>query len=157
MSSYVNFYLRVNDSFAPIGSYSRSSEMYQVMNYYCPYGKIWAFTPGKLLDIIKEFTNKANRMKEERKEDEKRCEMIMQANNPLNEKMEAVYEIESNFEEMDLSIQELEFAADTLRVFYNMIDDFRYCGSSGTFSNDYNHYIYAGVEALGSLENVTLE
>lgn len=150
MSSYVNFYLRVNDSFAPIGSYSRSSEMYQMMQTRCPYEKIAALTSSDLLDVIHEFENKINRMKEVRKADEKRCEMIMQANNSLDEKLQAIEDIESNFTDMDDYIEENQFAADTLRVFCHMIDEFRYTD----FSNDFNHCIYAGIEAAGDLESV---
>ncbi len=154
MSSYVNFYLRVNDSFAPLGSYSRSSEMYQAMQARCPYEKIAALTSNDLLDIIHGFEDKINHMKEVRKADEKRCELIMQANNPLDEKLQAVDDIESNFADMDDFIEELQFAADTLRVFRNMIEEFKYTDSSNKFSNDFNHYIYAGIEATGDLESV---
>ena len=152
MSSYVNFYLRVNDSFAPIGSWSRSSELYQAMQNRCPYEKICAFDGADLMDIVRDLEDKISRMKKVRESDEKRCQMIMQANNSIDEKMEAINEIESNFDEMDSFIEEVQFAADTLRVFYNMIDDFKF--SDGKFSNDCDHYIYAGIEACGNLESV---
>ena len=153
MSSYVNFYLRVNDSFAPIGSWSRSSELYRAMEDYCPYEKLCAFDSATLMDVIHNLEDKIDRMKEMRKFDENRCQMIMQANNSIDEKLEAIYNIESNFEEIDSSIEETAFAADTLRVFYNMIEDFRF-SDDGKFSNDYNHYVYAGIEANGDLESI---
>ena len=90
MSSYVNFYLRINDLFVPIGSYSRSSEMYQTMYHYCPYGKIKALTKENLYEVINDLETRAQRIKDFRAADEKRCDMIMQANNALEEKMEDV-------------------------------------------------------------------
>jgi len=146
MSSYISFFVRVNDTFAPIGSWSRNSEMYQAMQDWCPYEKIRAFSFNDLMNVVKELEDKA------READEKRCQMIMQANNSVEEKMEAVNEIESNYEEMDSFIEEVQFAADTLRVFCNMIDDFKFAEIK--FTNDYNHYIYAGIEVCGTLEEV---
>ena len=151
MSSYVNFYLRINDLFVPIGSYSRSSEMYQTMYHYCPYGKIKALTKENLYEVINDLETRAQRIKDFRAADEKRCDMIMQANNALEEKMEAISDIMSGFNEMDTNIKEVSFSVDTLRVFSNMIEEFSY---NNKFSNDYNHYLYAGIEADGTLENI---
>lgn len=152
MSSYVNFYLRINDLFVPIGSYSRNSKMYQTMYHYCPYGKIKALTKENLYEIINnDLETRIQNIKDFRAADEKRCEMIMQANNTLEEKMEAISDIMSGFDEMDTDIEELSFSADTLRVFSNIIEEFSY---NNQFSNDYNHYLYAGIEADGTLENI---
>lgn len=151
MSSYINFYLRINDTFAPIGSYSRSSEMYQEFSNWIPYEKIRALTSNDLSEAISHFEEQARRLRDAKENDKKRCEMIMQANNPLSEKMDAIYEIESSYDEIDESINELQFAADTLRVFWNMVDDYKYYHK---FDNDADHYIYAGVEASGDMESI---
>lgn len=151
MSSYVNFYLRINDLFVPIGSYSRSSEMYQIMDHYCPYGKIKPLTKDSLYKIINDLEDRKQKIKDFRIANEKRCDMIMQANNTIEEKMEAISSIMSGFNDMDTDIEELSFSADTLRVFSNMIEEFSY---NNKFSNDCNHYLYAGIEADGTLENI---
>ena len=151
MSSYVNFYLRINDLFVPVGSYSRSSEMYQIMYHYCPYGKIKALTQENIYEVINDLESKVQKIKDSRAVGEKRCEMIMQANNTLEEKIKAISDIMSIFNEMDIDIEELSFSTDTLRVFSNMIEEFSY---DNKFSNDYNHYLYAGIEAEGTLENI---
>lgn len=155
MSTYLNFYLRVNNNFIPLGDYSRScSVMYNVVNNDVPYEKIRAITSEDLKGYINKLTEAAGRIQKMKESDEKRIELIMNAaNTPLEEKMEYVNEIQSNFMEMDELIKEYSFAADTLRVFLNMIDMFRYKDEL-YFDNDYNHYIYAGIEARGNMESI---
>ncbi len=155
MSSYANFYLRMNDSFAPIGCYSRNSEIYKAVDDFCFYGQIRAFTIEKLNEIINNLESKINNIRKQDKIDEQHCQMIMQAaNNSIEAKMEAIYNIESNREERNEYVEELEFAADTFRVFLNMIDDFKYSSLNQNFSNDSNHYIYVGIEACGDLGSI---
>ena len=157
MSSYVNFYLRINDNFAPIGSYSRSSSMYQAMSNVVPYEKIVALRPNQITEVIHNLEESAARMRKVKENDRAMCDKIMNtANNSIEDKLSAIAEIESNFDEMDSYIEEVNFAADTLRVFLNMIDDFRYSDEC-RFDNDYFHYIYAGIESYGRMEDVADE
>ena len=157
MSSYVNFYLRVNDKFAPIGSYSRSTEMYKAVSSQLPYEKIRALTAGDLMLYIRDLENAADNVKIVCERDRSHISLIMNAENTsLDEKLDTVDDIEENCRECEDYISELMFAADTLRVFYNMIDEFKYYNESG-FTNDAEHYIYAGIEAYGNLESVVGE
>lgn len=154
MSSYVNFYLRMNNSFAPIGSYSRSNEIYQAIQHAVPYEKITPLTSRAFDEMIRELESKAQKMADAKKRDQERIALIMNAaNTSLDEKLSAVAEIESNFADMDEYISDVNFAADTFRVFLNIIDDVRY--SDNTYmDNDCDHYIYAGIEAYGRMEDV---
>ena len=153
MSSYVNFYLRVNDTFAPIGSYSRNNKMYEYMDCYCPYEKIRPFTVDDFIEIINSLKDNKHNIKQARKTEKKHYTAIIQANNSVEEKLNALYESESSLKEMDKEIAEINFTINTLQIFCNMIDDFKY--STSDFSNDYNHYIYAGIEACGDINSVT--
>lgn len=154
MSSYVNFYLRINENFAPIGSWSRSNQMYQVWQHILPYEKIMPLTYSRISDMIYELETSAARMKEAKTKDEASIKMIMDAaNTSLEEKLNIVADIQSNFEDMDQYIDEINFTADTLRVFLNMIEDFKY-SDEVVFDNDADHYIYAGIEAYGRIENI---
>ena len=153
MSSYVNFYLRVNDKFAPIGSYSRSSEMYQTVSRAVPYEKITALKSRDISSLIRRLEESAEDIQKTNEKGKSRISLIMNAENtPLNDKLAAVEEMELSCEAADEYISEITFAADTLRVFLNMIEDFKY--SDSPFENDADHYIYAGVEACGNLESV---
>lgn len=157
MSSYVNFYLRINNNFAPIGSWSRSSQLYQHIHYNIPYEKIKPLTIEELEKIIYELDKDKQKFEKMKIEDEYRINRIMNAENtPLKDKLNAVADIESCFEDIDNTIKEYEYAIIALRIFGEMIDDFHY-SSEITFDNDYNHYIYAGIEAYGRIENIVDE
>ena len=156
MSSYLNFYARANNIFIPLGSYSRSSQMYQEINNSVPYEKIRAIKSQDLKDYINDLKESECRIQKMKQEDEQRIQLIMSAaNSSLQEKMEYVEEIQANFMEMDALIEEYVSAINTLQVYLDMIDQFRY--SSMYFDNNYEHYIYAGVEANGDMESIVGE
>lgn len=154
MSSYVNFYIRVNKSFIPIGSYSRSNPIYRAINQMLPYEKITALTSekiGKVIDEIKEEIEELEKLKEK---DKQTCDKILSmVGNSVEEKMASIYSIEAEDENIDYELEELKYSKNILQVYLDMIDEIHY--SEGyVMDNDYNHYIYAGVEAYGSMEDI---
>lgn len=152
MSSYVNFYLRINDLFISLGSWRRSSEMYQALRSESPYGKIRSFSYKDLLEIATDLNDKIDHLKEMKENDENQCQMILQANNSLDEKMEAINEIRNNSEEIDSIIKEVGITVATLHVFCDMIKEYKY--NSVKLSNDCDHYVYVGIDANGDLESI---
>lgn len=154
MSSYVNFYIRVNKSFIPIGSYSRSSSLYQAISQMLPYEKIIALTSekiGRVIDKIEEEIEAFEKLKEK---DKQTCNKILSMiGNSVEEKMASIYSIEAEDENIECELEELKYSKNVLQVYLDMIDEIHY--SDGyVMDNDYNHYIYAGVEACGSMENI---
>lgn len=154
MSSYVNFYIRVNKSFIPIGSYSRSSSLYQAINQMLPYEKITALTSekiGRVIDEIKEEIEELEKLKEK---DKQTCDKILSmVGNSVEEKMASIYSIEAEDENIDYELEELKYSKNILQVYLDMIDEIHY-SERYVMDNDYNHYIYAGVEAYGSMEDI---
>ena len=70
MSSYVHFFVRKNDVFAPIATYGRSSKIYYAFDQFAPYGKIRALTASNLrvadseyLDRAEDFENQIREIK----------------------------------------------------------------------------------------------
>ncbi len=155
MSSYINFYLRVNDNFAPIDSYSRSTELYQAISGNLPYEHIRAYTQADILEWIRTLEGQKERYEETKRQNEKRCSRVMEAKNtPLVEKIQYTEDIDDMNEELDRFIKEIEYTIHTLQIFRSMIDEYKWVDNEDSFKNDYNHYIYAGIEANGTLENV---
>ena len=158
MSAYVNFYLRVNDNFAPIGSFSRSSVIYEMTNSDLPWEKMKPIKKSTLDDWVKDIETKSQHLAKMKKENEDKCAQIMTiANNPLEEKLDAVASIERDCDEINECIEECTCAIHTFLCFYDMIEDYQYSGDEDQFENDYNHYIYAGIEVSGKLENVAAD
>ena len=153
MSSYVNFYLRVNENFAPIGSFSRNNEVYQYIYISVPYGKIRPITHHDFSEFIKNINQdigKYEKYKLDQQEEIRRAMSL--TDRPIDEIMEYVHKVEFTIQEEDKIISELKYAQDVFIVYQNMIDDARY--SDLHFDNDCDHYIYAGVEACGRMEDV---
>lgn len=134
MSQYVNFYARhKGGQFVPIADYTRSTRVYQEMVSQIPYGKLKLLKREEIRDIVariragKEFStsqiDKCN----------KKIELIAKMNNSLEEKLDAIDELEENISEYEEELLEFESFATELFFIANM-----------TY-NDIE--IYAGIEA----------
>ena len=152
MSQYVNFYLRVNNNFAPIGDYCRSSLIYKTFCDKLPYEKIIRLTPLTL-------ENLSYRLEAEQRDIVKRIQILEQeikdiwaANNSLEEKCELVAETRDLIEEMQEIIKEYDSAVSLIYTFIGMINTYRY--SDVHFENDCEHYIYAGIESYGDIDSI---
>ena len=157
MSAYVNFYLRVNDKLAPIGSYSRSNMVYEITSHVLTWEKLIPITRQMLDNWRDEAEDKKQHVIDAKKADEKKCAQIMAANNSLDDKLDAVARIEEDYDEMDAFIDECSYTADFFCYLSNIIDDYQYSSDEAQFENDYNHYIYAGIEASGKIENIVAD
>ena len=159
MSAYVNFYLRVNENFAPLGSYSRSSQIYKIMGAYLPWEKIVALDVSTLQRFRSEVEDILHFTQKDKDRGIAKCKSIMDAaNTPLEEKLSAVANIEDNLKELDEYIEELNDAISIFSFFIGMIEDFKYYPSEYcSFKGDADHYLYAGIEAIGSIENIVEE
>ena len=154
MSSYVNFYIRINENFVPIGSYCRSSSLYRAINKMLPYEKITALTSekiGKVIEVIKEEIEDIKKIIEKNKQVHN--EIIAMTGNSVEEKLASIYSIEAENEEIEGELEDFEHSKHILQVYLDMIDEIHY-SEEYVMDNDYNHYIYAGVEACGSMENI---
>lgn len=153
MSSYANFYIRVNDKFAPIGTYSRSTDMYQNFYDILPYEKLVALTPLKLHDVILSTRKKISSFSEMINENQELRDQFLNAKNiSFEDKRIAVEEFNAGIRELEEEIENLQNVINYVRVLLNIIDDYKYSGIS--FENDYEHYLYAGIEACGKMDEI---
>lgn len=156
MSSYANFYIRVNDKFAPIGTYSRSTDMYQNFYSILPYEKLVALNPLKLHEVILTTRKKMSSFSETIKENQELRDQFLNAKNiSFEDKRVAVEEFNAAIHELEEEIDGLQNVINYVRVLLNIIDDYKYSGIS--FENDYEHYLYAGIEACGDIDEILNE
>lgn len=107
MSQYLSFFIRnKNSGFVPIGEYSRSTKVYDVVN--APYGKIRRFAK-------EEFDSVICRLKEEKevvnslvKFYNESVDFITKMNNSLVDKLDAVTEHLGYIEECNDSLADLD-------------------------------------------------
>lgn len=153
MSAYANFYIRINDTFAPIGEYCRNSEIYWAVQNHLAWEKIRPLNARSFDAMISTLSHEISDRQNSITSLEKKSALIMSAaNNSLDEKMAAIEYIQEDIKELENDIAEAKYAINVLHAYQSMIDSYRY--SDYAFENDADHYIYAGIEAEGTLENV---
>ena len=154
MSSYLNFYLRLNDTFVSIGNYSSNNFIYQIFKGYVPYEHISALTVNKINEIINDIKEEINSVKELQQKDKDTINLIMDAKNTsIDEKLHVVTEYKDTIAERDDYIENLKNTIRTLEVYYDMICEYHWYNEQN-FTNKHNEYIYAGIEASGNLESI---
>lgn len=152
MSQYVNFYVRVNDTLAPIADYSRNSYIYQLFGPILPYGKLAPLTldtlKGRIVQV-REDIDTNNKIIANYQQD---LAFVERCDAPLKEKREERASIKENIEEVEEILRELRYARNFVNFLGDMVDAAQY-GNPG-LDNDYNHYIYAGIECEGLMKYI---
>lgn len=148
MSSYLHFFLRSGDKFLPLATYGRGSEVYRTFGN-MPYGHVCALTNQTLDSIRAELREGLERSRHELDRIDARIAQIGQFSGSIDEKLEAIYAEEENFEEVRESIKEGECTDHFISFLYDILDEARY-GGEGI---DPEAYLYAGIEC----SNPTIE
>ena len=147
MSSYINFFIRIDDKFLPLSDFSRSSEIYQRLYNNVPYEKLRALTYNELDSIEDDIIEDKRKYTDLISEYKKEIELIATFNNSAEEKLEAINSTESMIKDIEESISELNYAQGWFNSLCRIIDS-----ASDYTDENYNHlidadkYIYAGVE-----------
>lgn len=154
MSQYLCVYLRMGDKFTPIGTYSRSNVIYQAFDHF-PYENIRAVKPTDLTKIMSHLREMAEDYNKALQKTLDSIDMIINAaNTPLEEKLDAIDNYQDYAEEIKQRIQEVQDAMGIVSTYEDIIDAYHYSEPEEKFENDYFHYLYAGIEAHGSMENI---
>ena len=158
MSSYINFYQRLDDKFIPIGSYSRNFTIYSVLQPIVPYGKIIPLTLSDFEEAQDDIKEDKKRYKELLAEEENTISLIMNAaNTDIGDKLAAVQNCKANIADIQEAIDEYDFANHILQFYTTLYEEYHYIPDNYKPTNDNNHYIYAGVDACGDLESMIAE
>lgn len=149
MSQYISFYLRCEDKFLPLMSFSRSTTLYQAFNdTYVPYGHIKPVTHHQLMLVAESLSNSESNMRQilVRREAEKA--LIPSFNNSTDEKLEAIEELDESIYEIKEELSSIEAAKTTVGVFADIIDEAKYHKDEATINGcSEENYLFVGVEA----------
>jgi len=155
MSQYINFYLRVNDKFVSLGSFSSHNAVYTALSDRVPYEKITAINKGILnagiveLDREKEINNKFL------KKNAERVALVADCKNSISEKMEEIDGLIREKDELEMENRRMDRAITYFEFLKDIIEDYTYDYNHGKgFCNNVAEYIYAGVEATGDMESI---
>ena len=141
MSAYIQFFIRHENMFMPIGIYSRNNLIYQYFDEYTPWEKIKPVTRG-LLDKIRDDINEdltATHKRYDRAKEMK--EWIATLNNSLEEKMEYIGNTEEVLGECCETIEQLTYTKHYLIFLDDIIESVEY-----EEYIDHKNYLYVGIE-----------
>ena len=149
MSQYIQFFIRHNDDFLPIGTYSRSSAIYQMGKFSVPYEAIRAIDSDTLNGWKRSAESEIEQIQECISTRKEFIEMTMQSNNPLDEKMEYVGDV---YNEIACMKEEIEDARDAIKYYefletlISEAEETKYNYNENGVHLDPAQYIYAGIE-----------
>ncbi len=141
MSSYIQFFVRNDEAFMPIGIYPRGSRIYQYFDEYTPWEKIKSVT-HPLLDKIRDdvnddilyFQKRYDRAREMK-------EYVATMNNSMDEKMEWIENIEATLSDCCEEIEKAEYVKHYLNFLDDIIESVEY-----EEHIEYKAYLYVGIE-----------
>lgn len=135
MSSYVHVFARKNDTFVELLCYCRSSELYSVLSPYAPYEKIAPLTKDILLGAKEELEKRLDTARRYNEEYKQTIAQIGSWSNTIEEKLDAINDLQQNISDRQEWIDELT-AATYIFAFLLTIDAPLYfgeeCGSDVT-------------------------
>lgn len=149
MSSYVNFYLKKDNVFCPLASFSRLTKYYQKFSPYLPYEKCAAITKDLLSSIKNEVILDTLMCNASIKEAEKMNEFLKNSNDPLESKVTFFLENNRSIrgEEMEKTdLENLSHFIDFLLIIIDEAEDYH------GYSINPEGYIYGGIECYDPTE-----
>lgn len=151
MSAYIHFFIRGGNQFYPIGTFCRSSEIYQI----CMengFGYVWEqitpITKEKLTYIDKAIANRLKETDENINDYEDMIASIAKMDNSIEEKMSAIMnskETIADFKETKEEILQAQGFINTLFDILEEAEDTKYDDDESRHI-DANKYLYVGIE-----------
>lgn len=141
MSAYIQFFVRNDEAFMPIGIYCRVNKIYQYFDEYTPWEKIKPITRpllNKIRDDINDdilyYQKRYDRAKEMK-------EYVAGMNNSMDEKMEWIENIESTLDDCTKEMEEAKYVKHYLNFLDDIIESVEY-----EEHIEYKNYLYVGIE-----------
>lgn len=155
MSQYINFYLRVNDKFVSLGSFSSHNAVYTALSDRVPYEKITAINKDILDAGIAELDKEKEINNTYLKKNAETMALVATFNNSVSEKMEEIDSLSHEKVELEIENRQIDVAIVYFAFLKDIIEDYEYDYKHDKgFYNDATEYIYAGIEATGDMESI---
>lgn len=149
MSQYIQFFIRCEDKFVPMCSYSRSNTIFKAFAYDMPYGKIAPVTEDILRVSHDYLLVEEDGIKARIKLYQDQIESIQHFNNSVIDKLEAINSVTNDICELERDLVEIECT----KFFINICNDILMSAKYRDDGNDCpladyteNTVLYAGIE-----------
>lgn len=135
MSEYLNIYVTTEEkeTFISLGTFCRSTKIYEIMSPNAPYEKIKELTIDKLSQLILEVKDNIASLRKRKKNYKKALEKLgSKAENIIP----TFFEIITTIEHLEKEIEEYNFILNRFEVYSEILDEY----------NKVNTQIYYGIE-----------
>lgn len=147
MSSYINFYLKVEDKYCPIGTYSRNCSEYQFFKNFVPYEKIAPITIKELKDVIEDIKFAINNEMKSIGRYSLNVKDIKAFNNPINEKMELIEDYRNTINELKEDLEANKKCLNFVNWLIEILTDIEYDPYANKHNITQDNYLWVGIEA----------
>lgn len=147
MSSYIEFYVKAGDFYAPIYSETRSGAIYQAFQCQVPYENSRALTVKDLDEVRDDQQIDRSRLNEAIKDEMEKIEWLKSSNLPVEDRMEEY----NSAREMVADYKEALEQTDRVLSFCNwleeMMDEVRYMPDTcKRLAVDPDNYVFVGID-----------
>lgn len=148
MSSYIHFFVRKHNEFAPIGTYGRSTCVYELFDHRAPWEQIAPVNYEMLNRVKDDLREKMTENDAAISNAHKRIALIPSFNNSIEDKMDALLEEEAAMEGLTERRKELDSARAFIGFLYDILDAVEYGNDDSLKSTE---YLYVGMECGSSV------
>ena len=145
MSCYIHFFVKVGDEFAPISSFSRSTKIYELFEYVAPWEKVRPLSEARLREVLSDAIERVQELNKKLDEMPARKALIASFNNSVNEKMEALSELESDECYLQEERDEMQRAVEFVQ-FLMWVEDEASSAAYADICFNAEKYLYVGIE-----------
>ena len=148
MSSYIEFYIKAGDIYAPLYSESRSGAIYQAFEYHVPsYSTARALTQRDLDEVRGELSLERQRFEGNLKSSNDKLEWLKGSNLPVEERMEAYDDTKSFIDYCNEELASMARVEHFLGFLEDIMEEVKYLPDTAKrLGVDEDHYIFAGIE-----------
>ena len=145
MSYYIYFFVKVGDKFAPISSFSKSTKIYELFEDVALWEKVCPLSEVKLREVLHDASDQDQELSKKLDEMPARKALIASFNNSVNEKMEALSELESDECYLQEERDEMQRAVEFVQFLMWVEDEASSAAYADTCFNA-EKYLYVGIE-----------
>ncbi len=147
MSSYINFYLKVEDKYCPLGTYSRNCPEYQFFKNIVPFEKIAPINVEKLEAVKEDIEFAINNEMKSIGNYSLNIKDIKTFNNSINEKMELIEDYRDTINELKEDLEANKNCLNFVNWLIEILTDIKYNSYANKHGITQDNYLWVGIEA----------
>lgn len=147
MSSYINFYLKVEDKYCPLGSYSRNCSEYRFFKNIVPFEKIAPITIKNLKTVIEDIEFAISNEMKSIGRYSLNIKDIKTFNNSINEKMELIEDYRNTINELKEDLEANKKCLNFVNWLIEILTDVEYSPYADKHGITQDNYLWVGIEA----------